>query len=105
MIALTRHGGRLISRCRNLRMIGSRRRPAERHGRDVVLTAQRGPPLGDMEPSMIAAVLRVGVVLGVCTGLAFLASCSSPDEAPPLTTGDAAGGAAGAVVATAATVT
>ena len=42
---------------------------------------------------MIAAVLRVGVVLGLCAGLAFLASCSSPDEAPPLTTGDASGAA------------
>ena len=41
---------------------------------------------------MIASALRVCVV--VWAGLSFLAACSSPDEAPPLT-GDAAAAAAG----------
>jgi peptidoglycan-associated lipoprotein len=53
---------------------------------------QRGPPLGEMEPLMIASALRLCVVLGVCVG--WLAGCSSSDEAPSLT-GDAAAGAAG----------
>jgi peptidoglycan-associated lipoprotein len=43
---------------------------------------------------MIASALRACLVLGVGAGLSFLAACSSPDEAPPLT-GDAAAAAAG----------
>jgi peptidoglycan-associated lipoprotein len=50
-----------------------------------------------MEPSMIATVVRMAAVLGMCAALAWLSGCtSSPDEMPPPGNANGAGGAGGA---------
>ncbi len=45
---------------------------------------------------MIATVVRMGAVLGMCASLAWLAGCTSSDEMPPPGSANGAGGAGGA---------